>query len=132
MAGEKTLEDRLRDRIDRAGGWEVKIHGSEYQSGCPDLLICYKGRFIALEVKNPNGNEKRKVLQASRIKKIREAGGIGEFIQNMSLLEDIIATIDRNETWQDRQLPSFRTPLKMDKPLRKGVSPSRSTERSST
>ena len=37
MAGEKTLEDKLRDRITALGGWEVKIHGSEFQTGCPRL-----------------------------------------------------------------------------------------------
>jgi hypothetical protein len=119
MAGEKILEDCIRTRINALGGWEVKIHGSEFQSGCPDLLICYKGRFVALEVKNPNGNERRKDIQISRIKKIRLAGGIGEFIQNIALLDEIIATIDRNEIWQDHQLPNCKIPLKMDKPRRK-------------
>lgn len=123
MAGEKNLENRLRDRINAVGGCEFKIHGSEFQTGIPDLFVCYKGRFIALEVKNPNGNEKRAALQIARIKRIRASGGIAEFIQNEALLEEILACIDRGDIWHAKALPNSKTLLKMDRPLRRGESP---------
>lgn len=117
MAAEKNLEDALRLRIKMVGGWVGKIHGNEFQSGYPDLFVCYKGRFIALEVKAPGGYPTE--LQLKRLREFRAAGGIGEVIYNMDLLNDIIECVDRGEVWQERALPSCKTPLKMDRPSRK-------------
>jgi hypothetical protein len=117
MAAEKNLENALRARIRAVGGWEVKIHGDQWTAGIPDLLACYKGHFLGLEVKAPTGHPSE--LQLQRIRMIRLAGGIAEVIYNMELLDEIIATIDRNETWEDRQLRNSKTVLRMDKPPRR-------------
>ena len=34
----------------------MKVHGGPYQDpGTPDLLVCYLGHFLAVEVKTPRG-----------------------------------------------------------------------------
>ena len=43
-------------------------------SGVPDILVCHKGRFIAIECK-ANGN-KPTALQAQHMTRINEGGGI--------------------------------------------------------
>ncbi len=41
--------------------------------GCPDLLVCYRGRFIALEVKEPRGRVSK--IQNKVLNDISVAGG---------------------------------------------------------
>lgn len=58
--------------LDKCFFW--KEHGGMYgTAGIPDIIICYKGRFVALEVKRPKG--KLTKLQEKTIKDIRAAGG---------------------------------------------------------
>ena len=44
------------------------------RAGVPDILLCYKGKFIALELKQQN--KPLSALQAIKFKQITRAGGI--------------------------------------------------------
>jgi len=46
------------------------------KSGIPDLLICYDGRFIGIEVKTPSTRENTSPLQRVNIDLIHKSGGI--------------------------------------------------------
>lgn len=46
-------------------------------SGMPDLMACYKGYLIGLEIKTPEGRPTE--LQRRKIKSIEDAGGYGAF-----------------------------------------------------
>mgnify|MGYP000944867484 CR=1 FL=1 len=58
--------------------------------GSPDIKICYKGKFIALEVKSANG--KISELQDYTLNKIRDAGGISEVVRSA---EDVIKILSK-------------------------------------
>ena len=74
VAREAGLSRRIRKAIEARGGYAVTIHGSPMSRvGCPDLLVCWRGRFVALEVKVP-GNIPTKA-QLRQMALIREAGG---------------------------------------------------------
>jgi Holliday junction resolvase len=71
-------ESRLRTAIAAAlhakGARTIKYHGSIYgESGVADLLACYQGYFVAIEVKRPG--EHPTAIQARFLDSIREAGG---------------------------------------------------------
>lgn len=54
-----------------------KEHGGPYgTSGVPDIICCYKGRFLGLEVKLPTGTLTE--LQKRAIDRINRAGGMPE------------------------------------------------------
>ena len=59
--------------------------------GFPDILCCYKGRFIAIEVKTEKGHATKQQLKL--LSDIREAGGVGILATGVfevaNLLEDI-------------------------------------------
>ena len=58
--------------LDSCFAW--KEHGGMYgTSGIPDIICCYKGRFIGIEVKRPGGKLSR--LQEAALRKIQAAGG---------------------------------------------------------
>lgn len=69
-----------------------KEHGGQFgTAGIPDIIMCYKGRFVAFEVKNEKG--KLTVLQAITIKHIQRAGGIAEVVRSVEEARTVIARI---------------------------------------
>ena len=70
-----------------------KEHGGPYgTSGVPDIICCYKGRFLGLEVKLPSG--KLTELQKRAIAKINRAGGLACRVESVEDVRAIIARVD--------------------------------------
>ena len=71
-----------------------KEHGGPYgTSGIPDIICCYKGRFLGLEVKLPRG--RLTVLQKRALDRINAAGGIARRVESVDDVKAIIAQADR-------------------------------------
>ena len=59
-----------------------KEHGGMYgTAGLPDIICCYKGRFIAFEVKNAKG--KVTELQKRTMGEINSAGGEAMIVRSV-------------------------------------------------
>lgn len=59
----------------------MKVHGGPYQiAGVPDLIGCVAGKFIALEVKMPNGGDPTEI-QKIQISRIKKAGGYARAVR---------------------------------------------------
>ena len=70
-----------------------KEHGGQYgTAGIPDIIVCHKGRFIALEAKV--GRNKPTKLQAATIDQIRRAGGTAAVVYSV---EDVQAIMSEQE-----------------------------------
>ena len=69
---ERDLTRQVRDLLHLLGAWEIKYLGG--RRGVPDVLACFRGRFVAIEVKAPKG--RLSVAQEAELEAIREAGGI--------------------------------------------------------
>lgn len=66
-----------------------KEHGGQYgTAGIPDIIVCYKGRFIALEAKVGKNQPTR--LQAATIDQIRRAGGIACVVRSVDEVKEIL------------------------------------------
>jgi Holliday junction resolvase len=89
---EKSIRDAIVRYLRRVGAWHVVTTGVG-RSGVPDLLVCYRGYFVALEVKKPVGGKVSK-LQAIEIKRIDKAGGEAQVVTSLEDVEAIIAKID--------------------------------------
>ena len=72
---EKKIESEIKEFITEHGGLCYKIHGGDlYQeTGIPDLLVCWKGLFFGIEVKDPGG--KPSAIQLAQGIRIKNAGG---------------------------------------------------------
>jgi hypothetical protein len=85
----------MQARIKNAGGFVVKIHASPdsfMRVGIPDLLCCYRGRFVGLEVKLPGNSPspvQRRVLQ-----EIVSAGGYASVVSTLEQVDHLLAEID--------------------------------------
>lgn len=92
MAEEKRFEEKIKALLKSRGAWFLKTWGGGFQrSGIPDLLICYKGKFIGIELKAEKG--KVSELQNRELRLIRDAGGMG-FIARPSHFGDLIQLLD--------------------------------------
>lgn len=68
----------------------VKIISAS-KSGIPDILISYKGRFIAFEVKTPDKKNNVSDLQQHNINEIIRNGGLAFVVWELNQVKDIIS-----------------------------------------
>ena len=69
-----------------------KEHGGIYgTSGIPDILCCYKGKFLAFEVKTPKG--KLSKLQEITIEKICEAQGLAFKVTSLEEVKEMLRVV---------------------------------------
>lgn len=83
MGSEKNFENRIKSFLKNEGCWYVKYWSGGVptkegvkkftKDGVPDILCCFEGLFIAVEVKAPKGRPSK--LQLYNLKKIDESGG---------------------------------------------------------
>ena len=62
------------------------------KKGVPDIIVCFKGKYLALEVKRPGG--KTTELQDYNIVKIKQSGGVAEVVYSW---EDVYYILKRME-----------------------------------
>ena len=58
----------------------------------PDIICCYRGHFLGLEVKLPSGRLTE--LQKRAIEKINRADGIARRVESVDDVREIIAQVD--------------------------------------
>ena len=91
---EKKVENSIKDFLFSKGAYFFKVHGSKFMPvGLPDIVCCYKGKFIGIEVKAPGKLYNQSDYQVIHMNNIRKAGGIylltDNFQQVINLVEDI-------------------------------------------
>ena len=96
---ERDVVAAIRKYLTSLGGdiffW--KEHGGPYgTSGIPDIICCYKGRFLGLEAKLPGG--KLTELQKRALDRINTAGGIACRVESVDDVKAVIAQAD----WERR------------------------------
>jgi len=70
-----------------------KEHGSQYgTAGLPDIILCYRGRFVALEVKAPSGRPSK--LQEITIAKIKAAKGEACIVRSVEEVKHILENME--------------------------------------
>jgi len=66
-----------------------KEHGGQFgTAGIPDLIVCYKGKFIAFECKRPGG--KPTILQRITMNRIDNAKGIVKVVTSVEQVKEVI------------------------------------------
>ncbi len=74
---ETPFKIKVEKYLDQKGAWYIKYWaGNKFtKEGIPDILACIDGKFYGIELKGDGGRPK--ILQLVKLRKIREAGGIG-------------------------------------------------------
>jgi hypothetical protein len=94
---EGKLVQKIRKYVLSIGGRPFKIWGSDespQEVGIPDLLICFRGLFVALEVKQPG--KKASKRQDYVMQTIRDAGGIAVTVDSFAA---VVELFERLQEW---------------------------------
>ena len=103
---ERELVEKMKRYLSSLGDgiFYFKEHGGTYgTNGVPDIICCYKGKFLGLEAKVPGGRLTE--LQKRAIAKINAAGGIAQRVESV---EDVRAAIRQVDI---EQAPPLKQPL---------------------
>ena len=92
---ESRLSRKILKELRQHGGFWFKVWGSEHMmAGLPDLIGCYKGRFVAFEVKHPETRSNTSDRQVYVMGKIHDAEGVVEVVCNASEALLVLDMID--------------------------------------
>lgn len=92
---ETSLQERIQKLIEARGGYVNKNWGSMISKpGIADLTACYKGLYLALEVKV--GDNKPTPAQGIHARKVDKALGITAAVWSTEEVEKILDIIDKN------------------------------------
>lgn len=84
-------------KVRSVGTYDPKIRGFRapspwFRKGCPDVLVCFKGRFIGLEIKTPKGTLSES--QESFHKDLADAGGFAYVVRDVEELKGVFETLE--------------------------------------
>ena len=71
---EQQIQTKIISVLENRGAYVVKIV-SATRAGVPDILACYQGNFIGIEVKKPSTKTNVSKLQQYNLQKIIDAKG---------------------------------------------------------
>ena len=89
MKSEKKVQTEILDWIKSIEGYTIKTIVSN-RKGIPDIICCFEGRFIAIEVKAEN-KDFRDVSKLQRLElgKVNDAGGFGFYANSLDYVKII-------------------------------------------
>lgn len=99
---ETALSGACQKRVKAMGGAVMKTHGTATaMAGTPDLLICLRGRFCAVELKQPG--ERPTPLQ---FKRLRDWAAAGALVGWATTEAEFVALLEHagDEGWTNPQL----------------------------
>ena len=101
---ESTISKNIRTYLNALGARSIKYHGGPWsEDGIPDLLVCYRGRFLYIETKRP-GN-KATTIQLLRMRELDASGAIGGVATSLLDATHIIDRIDQAILEESLQCP---------------------------
>ena len=76
MTPEGKVKKKVKEYLQSIGAWYyMPVSNGMGRSGCPDILVCYKGLFMAFETKAPGKIKNVSANQEREIAAILSANG---------------------------------------------------------
>lgn len=89
---ESEIQKKIIEYLNKIGAYTIKTITTN-RNGCPDVICCLNGRFIALEVKTDKGVVSK--LQEHHIKQIKNSGGVAEVVRSVDDVKRVIENFPR-------------------------------------
>lgn len=101
---ESKLKMRIRKDLTSRGAFWSNIQGGAFSKpGDPDIVACYRGRYIAIEAKSPVGRQSD--IQRTRQREIETAGGVYILARTP---EDVTSLLDMMDPVMDYEMETER------------------------
>ncbi len=94
MAKEQDFQRKIVKYLESEGAYVVKVVAAS-KKGVPDIVACYKGYFLAIEVKTPTTRANTSPLQDYNLKLIASAGGVALVAVDVEDIKGVIRHIQR-------------------------------------
>jgi hypothetical protein len=69
-----------------------ELHYNQLRKGIPDILVCYRGQFVAFEVKTWRGEAQPH--QKEELAEIRSSGGAAHVVRSVADVRTILHSLD--------------------------------------
>ena len=89
MPSEQQIQTKIKTVLEKRGAYVVKVI-SATKAGVPDILCCYNGRFIGIEVKRPSTKANVSKLQQYNLQKIIDCGGVSLVAWEPEQVEELL------------------------------------------
>lgn len=88
---EKTIEDRIKEYLFKNGIYHFKVHGSKFMpSGIPDIICCFEGSFLGIEVKRPGAKNEQSEQQKVHERNINKSKGTYLLVDSLEEVVDYV------------------------------------------
>lgn len=92
MISEARIKADIRRFLTESGAFWSNVQGGRgSKPGDPDMVVCYKGRYIGLEAKTETGVQSS--IQKVRESEIKEAGGLYAVVRSVEDVKAVLETI---------------------------------------
>ena len=89
---EQQIQKKITTYLEQKEAYVVKVISAS-KSGVPDILCCYNGIFIGIEVKKPSTKDNVSKLQQYNLDKIKLAGGVSIVAWEVKQVEELLIVI---------------------------------------
>mgnify|MGYP001157511088 FL=1 len=91
MGAEAKVKKKRKEDLATPGAWYyMPVSNGMGRVGCPDILVCYKGNFVAFEVKAPGKINNTTANQDREINGINKAGGVAIVVDDVKQVMEAI------------------------------------------
>jgi|TARA_B100000929_G_C15463789_1_gene405471 hypothetical protein len=95
MTPEGKVKKKVKEYLATTGAWYyMPVSNGMGRVGCPDILVCYQGHFLAFEVKPPGKIKNTTANQDREIAGINKANGIAIVVDNVEQVKEVINAKD--------------------------------------
>ena len=91
MTPEGKVKKKIKEYLVTTGAWYyMPVSNGMGRVGCPDILVCYKGYFLAFEVKSPGKIANTTANQDREIAGINNAKGVAIVVDSVEQVMEVI------------------------------------------
>ena len=96
MTPEGKVKKKVKEYLQSIGAWYyMPVSNGMGRVGCPDILVCYKGLFMAFETKAPGKIKNVTANQQREIDEIQRAHGLAHVVDDVEQVKSLLDTIER-------------------------------------
>lgn len=91
MTPEGKVKKKVKEYLKEIGAWYyMPVSNGMGRVGCPDILVCYKGLFMAFETKAPGKIKNVTANQEREIRDITSANGLALVVDDVEQVKEAI------------------------------------------
>tara|TARA_R110000796_G_scaffold43778_3_gene107369 strand:+ start:138 stop:446 length:309 start_codon:yes stop_codon:yes gene_type:complete len=98
MTPEGKVKKKVREYLQSIGAWYyMPVSNGMGRVGCPDILVCYKGLFMAFETKAPGKIKNVTPNQEREINGITRAYGLAHVVDDVAQVRAVIEGVPHDQ-----------------------------------